>query len=476
METGFCFRCYPTLPQQKLLLQWIGCQRFIYNAKVNEDRYFRTFAKKSLALTGQFAPIDQKYSHFKTELTPWLKEVPSHILRNGAFLWKQAYSRFFNQLGGRPKIKRKSGRQSVYITGELFNFIANTDENTGEVTYQLTLGNKKFPIGVLAYVAHRPHYIPKSITISVIAGKWYLSFCNVDEQISIKPEEIAEELKQWSKEELTNVTIGIDRGVVKPICCSTSHDFDILPKQIKRIDKKERLRIRWQRKMARRHKGSSGWKKAQIRIAKTYEYAREVRKDFAHKVSYALSNDPCVRLVVFEDLKINNMTKKPKPKQDQSGKYIRNGAQRKAGLNKSILASMWGKIHTWTKYKALRNNKLVIEVSAHYSSQACSHCGYTASDNRRSQSEFVCQSCGFAINADVNASRVIAKRGVEMILSGTYQAKAKKRIKKEKQVGAVYSEPLPVMVTTPNEIGKPQFGIDPNCAIVVDFGNPLYKP
>ncbi|MFH4416582.1 MAG: helix-turn-helix domain-containing protein [Neisseriaceae bacterium] len=77
METGFCFRCYPNLQQQTLLLRWIGCQRYIYNAKVNEDRYFRTFAKKSLALTGQFAPIDSKYSHFKTELTPWLKEVPS---------------------------------------------------------------------------------------------------------------------------------------------------------------------------------------------------------------------------------------------------------------------------------------------------------------------------------------------------------------------------------------------------------------
>ncbi|WP_439673232.1 helix-turn-helix domain-containing protein [Cupriavidus necator] len=34
MQTGYRFRCYPTPAQQATLLRWIGCQRFIYNAKV----------------------------------------------------------------------------------------------------------------------------------------------------------------------------------------------------------------------------------------------------------------------------------------------------------------------------------------------------------------------------------------------------------------------------------------------------------
>ena len=76
MQIGNRFRCYPTLAQAQTLLQWIGCQRYVYNAKVGEDQYFRRFARKSLAHTGQFAPIDQQYSHFKTDLTPWLSEVP----------------------------------------------------------------------------------------------------------------------------------------------------------------------------------------------------------------------------------------------------------------------------------------------------------------------------------------------------------------------------------------------------------------
>ena len=111
MQIGNRFRCYPTPAQEKVLLQWIGCQRFIYNAKVQEDRYFRTFARKSLQHTGQFAAIDQQYSQFKhPELTPWLSEVPSQLLRNGAAKWMQAYSRFFAGLAGRPTIQAKYGK------------------------------------------------------------------------------------------------------------------------------------------------------------------------------------------------------------------------------------------------------------------------------------------------------------------------------------------------------------------------------
>lgn len=84
MQIGNRFRCYPTSSQAQTLLRWIGCQRFIYNAKVGEDRYFRKFARRFLSFAGQHAPLDQQYSHFTTELTPWLTEVPSQVLRNGA--------------------------------------------------------------------------------------------------------------------------------------------------------------------------------------------------------------------------------------------------------------------------------------------------------------------------------------------------------------------------------------------------------
>lgn len=187
MQTGRRFRIHPTLAQQRVLLAWIGCQRFVYNAKVSEDRYFRSFARKSLAHAGEFAPIDQQYSQFKTQLTPWLSEVPSQVLRNGAYRWKEAYARFFKGLGGRPTIQSKTGVQSVMLTRELFTFERLVDTDTGEIAYQLHIGTKKFPVGQIAMVASQSCQPPASISISVHAGRWHVSFNFEDGHVQPDP-------------------------------------------------------------------------------------------------------------------------------------------------------------------------------------------------------------------------------------------------------------------------------------------------
>ena len=152
MQIGNRFRCYPTYQQAEVLLQWIGAQRFTYNAKVSEDRYFRRFALKSLSHTGEYVPIDQTYSQFKTdELSPWMKQIPSQVLRNGAVKWKQGYDRFFAKLAGRPTIHTKHGKQSVWLTSELFQF------KQTETGYELQLGTKTKQLGVLAFKAHKPY-------------------------------------------------------------------------------------------------------------------------------------------------------------------------------------------------------------------------------------------------------------------------------------------------------------------------------
>lgn len=95
MSSGIKFRCHPTCEQKHILSQWMGCQRVIYNAKVAEDRYYRTFSRKALSLAGIMPPVDQEYARFKNrESTPYLYEVPPQILRNGATRFMAAYHRF----------------------------------------------------------------------------------------------------------------------------------------------------------------------------------------------------------------------------------------------------------------------------------------------------------------------------------------------------------------------------------------------
>ena len=460
MQIGNRFRCYPTLAQAQTLLQWIGCQRYVYNAKVGEDQYFRRFARKSLAHTGQFAPIDQQYSHFKTDLTPWLSEVPSQILRNGAVLWKQAYSRYFQKLGGRPSIHKKHGKQAVWLTSELFEFMPVVNRATGDIMgHQLCIGTSKHPVGVLAFKAHKDYKPPASLHISIHAGQWHVSFNCDDGLIEPSEKETTAWLMQFDAPALRAMTAGLDRGVALPLAGSDGQQFDFLPVQVKRLAKQEKHKKRWQKRQARRTKGSGNWVRAKRKVARYQRYGADVRWELAHQTSHTLATDSRYKLFVFEALKVKNMTKKAKPKQDEQGRWLHNGAAAKSGLNKAILASAWGQTMVYLQYKARRQGKLVIEVPAFYSSQECGQCGHIHKDNRVSQSEFVCQSCGHTDHADHNAAKVIAWRGVRQLLAGKGIKKEKKtcRITRQK-VGAEGSEPGAEMRPTLGETAVSRLG------------------
>ncbi len=426
MLTGYKFRLYPNPEQQQILLRWIGCQRLIYNAKVQEDRYYRRFQQRMVGTAGMEVPVDQQYSRFITDTTAFLKEVPSQILRNGAVKFRQAYSRFFQKLGGRPKLKKKSGRQSVWLTSELFQIMPFTDEVTGKIPgYQLYVGTAKFPVGIVPYVAHRPHALPASIHIAVEGGQWWLSFAAEDpdvtrpaQTVDAATEQIAENLRHLSADQLAERTLGGDRGVAKPLMTSNGQVFDLQPVQRTRIEKHRRQRKKWQRRASRRKKGSKNRHKAYRKAARYQQYERTVRQDYAHQTSHVLVVHDEYDLYVFEDLKIRNMTKRPKAQRDTTGRLLPNGATAKAGLHRAILASAWGDVVSFTRYKALRQGKLVLTVPPHQTSQECAQCTFTSPDNRISQAEFVCQRCGHRDNADHNAAVVIAKRGIKKLLSG----------------------------------------------------------
>lgn len=62
-------------------------------------------------------------------------------------------------------------------------------------------------------------------------------------------------------------------------------------------------------------------------------------------------------------------------------------------------------------YKAKRIGLPVTFVDPRNTSRTCAGCGYCARGNRKSQSDFLCLSCGRESNADVNAALNIAVRG-----------------------------------------------------------------
>ena len=419
MLSGVRFRAYPTASQQAVLRTWIGHQRFVYNAKVREQEYFNAFARSSLSLTGQKPLPDQAYSQFIGPDTVFLRDVPSQILRNGAYRFATGCARMLKGLGGAPSIRKKHGRQSVLVTRELFDWVEHTDKNTGEVRQHLMLGTKTRPLGRLHFKAHRAFRRPKMLSISVEPdGRWFVSFCSEthvqgEEPVILRtPEELAYEF--GLRGDLDAITVGIDRGVALPVALSNGQTFRVDEVNAQRIAKKETRARRFQRRLARQQKGSRNREKTKRRIARLKGYGARVRQDFAHKTSHALVTSNA-QIFVLEDLKLQNMTAAPAPRRDEQGRYTANGAAAKAGLNKAILASALGLVKEFITYKAARCNKLTLKVSPYRSSQECAECGHTTPENRVSQAAFCCVACGHADNADVNAARVLKKRGIALL-------------------------------------------------------------
>lgn len=61
-------------------------------------------------------------------------------------------------------------------------------------------------------------------------------------------------------------------------------------------------------------------------------------------------------------------------------------------------------------YKARLAGIPVVAVDPRNTSRTCCRCGHVAKANRKSQSEFTCQHCGFSLNADINGAINIASR------------------------------------------------------------------
>ena len=89
---------------------------------------------------------------------------------------------------------------------------------------------------------------------------------------------------------------------------------------------------------------------------------------------------------------------------------VRDMRMKSRRINRALRASQLGYVRDKLKFKLDERGIRYHSVQPAYSSQQCSHCGFTFPMNRRAQAEFHCLWCGFKANADENAARVIAER------------------------------------------------------------------
>ena len=128
---------------------------------------------------------------------------------------------------------------------------------------------------------------------------------------------------------------------------------------------------------------------------------RRQRENAGHQHSRKLADT--AHTVVVEDLHTKAMTRSAKGTVAEPGTNVK----QKAGLNREILKSNWGRLERNLTYKA----GVLLKVDPAYTSQTCAVCQHVDKENRRTQTVFQCTACGHTANADHNAAVNILVRG-----------------------------------------------------------------
>lgn len=202
--------------------------------------------------------------------------------------------------------------------------------------------------------------------------------------------------------------VGIDLGINKLVSLSTG---ETIPNP-RFAQKTERKRKILHRRASRKQKGSHKRRKAYQRLARLENKVASQRADYQWKLANYLNKQADV--LVFEDLNIKGMSARCKPKQDENGKYVRNGAAAKAELNKAILDASWGELKQKVQVVSEKAGVLILEINPRHTSQECSCCGYISPTNRDKE-RFLCEACAYFNDADVDAAVVIRQRGLKKL-------------------------------------------------------------
>lgn len=262
--------------------------------------------------------------------------------------------------------------------------------------------------------------------------------------------------------------VGLDPGVVNAINRS---DGWVMPNH-RHIYQVERRIARLQRKRSRQKDGSQNQKKTATRIAKLHAKVKRRRRAANHKVSTALVQT--FGGIAIEENRFSNMTRKPKPKKSQNGDgYEKNQASAKAGLNKALLDVGGYQLRSMIEGKSKQHCEFHA-VNAPHNSQTCPECGTIDKDSRVSQSEFICTSCGFTTNADINAAEIAARkaewtkpfnirviRGVKLQSKGTQVSKGNRRSRKADPTKPAFVRPDG---EHQQELASVESGSKPHCA------------
>lgn len=342
--------------------------------------------------------LRKEWNRVKRQVAPWWGENSKEAYNSGLDALARALDAFSkSRCGvragtmGFPRFKKKWSRKSCrFTTGAIRVLdahhvqlprigVVRTKESTENLLSRVPAGSARI----------------LSATVSEWAGRWFVSFtCEVERQD--RPARDGGSL------------VGADLGIAHLATLSNGTTVEN-PKALSRY---ERRIQRLSRAVSRRQKGSKRHRVSKDKLARCHARVAHVRADAIHKLTTHLATTYAT--VVIEDLSVRHMTAAPEaaPDPEHRGRFLRNGARRKAGLNKALLDTSPAEVRRQLTYKvSWRGGTLVVADRFFPSSKTCSRCKTVKAKLSLRERTYCCEECHLVIDRDLNAARNLATYG-----------------------------------------------------------------
>ena len=376
----------PSKTQAALLEQCFGARRFAYNQQVEA---FNAYDKETNPCPTYPSTKDMKAAN------EWLRDspIPSHALSNAIMDFRKTQAAYFRKAEygkNRPRFASKDDSVQSFRNGRPMRRMEGN---------RYPLSRKLGSVRIRR--RDRIRYPLESLSSWTVKreNKTYYLVLSFSVDVQPKPP--------------VDGRVGIDVGVKDFLTLSTGEKVNY-PDRLRQLEEKAR---REQRKLSRRVKGSSSYRKQKAVVAKAYAKARYFRENFQHQLSHRLIEDN--QFIGMETLAVQSMTRKAKRKLGTDGKHERNGQLAKRAMNRTILRNGWSSFAGKLAYKAQWCGRTLVQVDRFYpSSRLCNNCGHKCDGLLLSEREWVCESCGVLHDRDVNAALNILGEALRLSQTG----------------------------------------------------------
>ncbi len=381
---AYRFAVDPSPAKEQTLRSHVGARRFAFNWGLTlvKERLNARGRGETVTIPWTMRALRNEWNHKKVAVAPWWQENSKEAYNAGFDGLANGLKAYFESRRGKgrgrcvafPTFKKRGrGRQSVRFTTGGIKVVDRTHIQLPRIgilrTYEPTTALlEKLEAGTARIL---------SATASLDGDRWHVSFtCEVQREVG-QPARPSD-------------TVGADAGL-RGTVLSTG---EVIPHP-RPLRKALRTIARFNRELARRTQGSTGWQETKAKLCRTHARVRHIREDATHELTTRLATS--YGTVVTERLGVSAMMRSPR-----MGRAVADAGMAELRRHLTYKCSWYG-------------SRFIAAPRQFPSSKMCSRCGVVKATLPLWERIFRCEGCGLVIDRDLNAAKNLAALAAQVV-------------------------------------------------------------